>query len=244
LQMKIKLLWITTSVLVMVVCLCGLDRVRGRGAVRVAVSQDMQPPRLSIYEEPERTGGGRLLSGSLPPLLGTKYDGKVRCEDCVEQSPQDVAKAGGADDRGERPMSVHPALPLLSVKPPVKGGIPGLQGWSKCQGQASLLPQWEVMRQRGEMTSALGELRVWALAFTHLSGRRPRAIDLFSGEGGMAHGLALAGFEVRCCELVVRPYHTCHPNVSLVLGDALTMDLSWADVVFASPPCQGYTTLT
>ena len=139
---------------------------------------------------------------------------------------------------------VHAAVPPASIKKGPKKGIPGLKGWHKCQGQASLKPQEVVMKRRAEMKSKLGDLRVWSLAFTQVMGRRPRAIDLFSGEGGMAHGLALAGFEVRARELVARPYHTRHPRVTLEMGDALEADLSWADVVFASPPCQSYTTLT
>lgn len=74
--------------------------------------------------------------------------------------------------------------------------------------------------------------------------RRPRALDLFCGAGGAALGLVAAGFEVvgidvdrRCAR--VYPAH-------FVLGDALNPPLSVGDFdfVWASPPCQRWSSAT
>ena len=119
----------------------------------------------------------------------------------------------------------------------------GLRGWVKCRGDDHLLSQDHILRKRRDMSNKLSKLRTWALMFVMLVGRRPLAADLFCGEGGMSHGLALAGFEVDAVDTVARPRFTQHPRVKFYLADALEFDISKYDVVFASPPCQSFSTM-
>ena len=119
--------------------------------------------------------------------------------------------------------------------------VRGLTGWTKCVGV--LRDQAEVAADKAAFAEQLSGLRVWSLLFRKLHGHRPKVLDLFSGQGGAAHGLALAGFTVRSVDILVQPAHTRHPQVSWVVGDALEQDLEWADVVWASPPCQSYSTM-
>lgn len=70
---------------------------------------------------------------------------------------------------------------------------------------------------------------------------KPRALDLFAGEGGAAFGLTLAGFDVTAVDDVDRPGRA--PGVTWVTGDALTYPLDGFDLVTGSPPCTGHSTL-
>jgi len=88
--------------------------------------------------------------------------------------------------------------------------------------------------------------------------RKPIAIDLFAGCGGVTQGLKKAGFRVIAAveidELAARTYKLNHPNVSLMPGDirevkskAWMRELGLAkgelDLLVGCPPCQGFSTL-
>ena len=71
-----------------------------------------------------------------------------------------------------------------------------------------------------------------------------RALDLFCGGGGVARGLMQAGFDVTGVD--VEDHASAYPG-RFVLGDALDLDalglrLDDYDLIWASPPCQMFST--
>ncbi len=85
---------------------------------------------------------------------------------------------------------------------------------------------------------------------------RPKAIDLFSGAGGMSLGFEQAGFDI-CAAVDIDPVHACihhfnFPNSTTICGSV--SDLSGKDIlsrasistnenidlIFGGTPCQGY----
>lgn len=84
-----------------------------------------------------------------------------------------------------------------------------------------------------------------------------KAIDLFSGCGGLSQGLKDAGFEVlACCEIrpeardVYKSNHLnvqCHEDIRTLKGEDLRKGLELAvgelDLLAACPPCQGFSSM-
>lgn len=71
--------------------------------------------------------------------------------------------------------------------------------------------------------------------------RRPRALELFAGEGLFAWGLMLAGFDVDAVDDQERPGRA--PGITWHTGDATTWPLDGYDLITGGPPCTDHTTL-
>jgi DNA (cytosine-5)-methyltransferase 1 len=89
--------------------------------------------------------------------------------------------------------------------------------------------------------------------------QQPRAIDLFSGCGGLTEGLKQAGFRVigaiECNDLAVRTYKANHKNVSVWQNEIqgvsvaqvqreLKLKPGQLELLAGCPPCQGFSTIT
>ena len=88
--------------------------------------------------------------------------------------------------------------------------------------------------------------------------RKPTAIDLFAGCGGLTCGLKFAGFRVvgavEIADLPSETYQLNHPRVDLKQVDIRKLDpTAWMkelglkrgelDLMAGCPPCQGFSTL-
>lgn len=96
------------------------------------------------------------------------------------------------------------------------------------------------------------------LATSKAGRRKPIAIDLFAGSGGLTEGLRQAGFRVvgavEIDELAAKSYRMNHPRVALWDDDirsvkvtemrkALKLQKGELDLLAGCPPCQGFSSL-
>jgi DNA (cytosine-5)-methyltransferase 1 len=74
--------------------------------------------------------------------------------------------------------------------------------------------------------------------------RRPRALDLFCGAGGVSMGLYRAGFDVVGVDMVHQPrYPAFFHHLQFVQADALSYPLEGFDFIWASPVCKRFSAL-
>jgi DNA (cytosine-5)-methyltransferase 1 len=89
--------------------------------------------------------------------------------------------------------------------------------------------------------------------------KQPRAIDLFSGCGGLTEGLKQAGFRVlgaiECNDLAVKTYKTNHKHVRVWQAEIQRVSVAQVkrdlklkpgelELLAGCPPCQGFSTIT
>lgn len=68
---------------------------------------------------------------------------------------------------------------------------------------------------------------------------KPRALDLFCCAGGATRGLQMAGFRVTGVDIRRQPRYC---GDEFIQADALAVSLEGYDFIWASPPCQHYST--
>jgi DNA (cytosine-5)-methyltransferase 1 len=74
---------------------------------------------------------------------------------------------------------------------------------------------------------------------------RPKLLDLFCGAGGAGFGYECAGFDVTGVDIEAHPDSPHRVVVADALAVLTDADfLAGFDVIHASPPCQGYTTMS
>ena len=74
--------------------------------------------------------------------------------------------------------------------------------------------------------------------------KRPKALDLFCGAGGVSKGLHDAGFDVVGVDISPMPEYPRGPGFEFVQANALTYQLDGFDLIWASPKCQRWSQAT
>lgn len=88
------------------------------------------------------------------------------------------------------------------------------------------------------------QLPMWVRAMTWLNTKRPVALDLFCGAGGMARGLQAAGFHVVGIDINPQPNYAGDEFYQLDALEALQNgEFEPFDMVHASCPCQAHSDL-
>jgi DNA (cytosine-5)-methyltransferase 1 len=117
---------------------------------------------------------------------------------------------------------------------------------NKCEKKFSQKSHYSAHLKRKTPCISESKIRELALSQSH----SPRAVDLFSGAGGLTYGFVECGYKILFG--VEHDFHASqtyrsnfkHPMMNVDIqtldADALVKEYGKADIVFGGPPCQGF----